>query len=130
MPEAWSAKNRAHEIQTDFLFRSCCRRTLSASDNRPTSCHDFFVDTPRGRRYTAHTYGMQQFLYRRMQVLLLRGGHQEVVGDAGWQVARLPVLNNMCWGLVLNHCRAMLLAPGLPRSRSTVGVWAVAFVPF
>jgi hypothetical protein len=27
-------KNRAHEIQTYFLFRSCCRGTLSASGNR------------------------------------------------------------------------------------------------
>jgi hypothetical protein len=48
----WSAKNcaHAHEIQTCFFFRSCCRDTLcpvpcalSASDNRRTYSHGLFA---------------------------------------------------------------------------------------
>jgi hypothetical protein len=58
---------------------------------------------------------MQQFLYWRMQVLLLCGGHQKVI-DAVGGGTELP-LNNARWELVLNHPRAMLLA-----SRSTAGI--------
>ena len=61
------------------------------------------------------TYGMQQFLYWRTKVLFLRGGHQEViaaaVGDGRWHEL---LVNNRRWGLVLNHCRAMLLSSGPP----------------
>jgi hypothetical protein len=32
---------------------------------------------------TKHIYGMQQFLYCRMQVLLLCGGHQKVIDAVG-----------------------------------------------
>jgi hypothetical protein len=58
---------------------------------------------------------MQQFLYWRMQVLLLCGGHQKVIDLVGDGTKLL--LNNMRWDLVLNHSRAMLLA-----SRSTVDI--------
>jgi hypothetical protein len=52
---------------------------------------------------TQYIYGMQHFLYWRMQVLLLCGGHQiDVVGDG----TKL-LLNNRRWELVLNHSRAM-----------------------
>jgi hypothetical protein len=50
-----------------------------------------------------------------MQVLLLCGGHQEVIDVVG-DVTKL-LLNNRRWELVLNHSRAMLLAP-----RSTAGI--------
>jgi hypothetical protein len=52
---------------------------------------------------TQYIYGMQQFLYWRMQVLLLCGGHQkevDVVGDG----TKL-LWNNRRWELVLNHSR-------------------------
>jgi hypothetical protein len=52
---------------------------------------------------------MQLFLYWRMQVLLLCGGHQKVVDAVGDGTELL--LNNMRWELVLNHPRAVLLAP-------------------
>jgi hypothetical protein len=32
---------------------------------------------------TYYIYGMHQFLYWRMQVLLLRGGHQQVIDAVG-----------------------------------------------
>jgi hypothetical protein len=44
-----------------------------------------------------------------MQVLLLCGGHQKVIGVVGGSTGLL--MNNMRWELVLNHSRAMLLAP-------------------
>jgi hypothetical protein len=61
---------------------------------------------------------MQQFLYWRMQVLLLRGDHQKVIEE--WEVVRAASEQQAVdrrWELLLNHCRAMLLA-----SRSTVGI--------
>jgi hypothetical protein len=42
-----------------------------------------------------------------MQVLLLCGGHQEVIDIVGGGAKLL--MNNMRWELVLNHSRAMLL---------------------
>jgi hypothetical protein len=72
---------------------------------------------------TQYIYGMQQFLYWRMQVLLLCGGHQKVIDVVGGGTKLL--LNNRRWERVLNHPRAMLLA-----SRSTAGIWAVTPVPF
>jgi hypothetical protein len=58
-----------------------------------------------------------------MQVLLLCGGHQEVIDVVGGGTKLL--MNNMRWELVLDHPRAMLIA-----SRSTAGISAAAFAPF
>jgi hypothetical protein len=58
---------------------------------------------------------MQQFLYWRTQVLLLCGGHQDVIDVVGGGTKLL--MDNMRWELVLGHPRAMLLAP-----RSTAGI--------
>jgi hypothetical protein len=60
---------------------------------------------------------MKQFLYWRMQVLLLCGGHQKVIDVVVGDGMEL-LLNNRRWELVLNHPRAMLLAA----SRSTAGI--------
>jgi hypothetical protein len=63
---------------------------------------------------------MQQFLYWRMQVLILYGGHQKVIDVVGdWYEAWLAASNeqHVRWELVLNHSRAMLLA-----SRPTVRI--------
>jgi hypothetical protein len=37
-----------------FLFRSCCRGSLSTNDSRPNYSHDFLVDTPRSSRYIVY----------------------------------------------------------------------------
>jgi hypothetical protein len=68
-------------------------------------------------RYVVYLrYGMQQFLYWRVQqVLLLCGGHQKVIDAVGGGTKL--ILKNRRWGLVLNHYRAMLFA-----SRYTVGI--------
>jgi hypothetical protein len=56
---------------------------------------------------------MQQFLYWRMQVLLLCGGHQKVIDVVGNGTQLL--LNNRRWELVLNHSRAQghVISPSL-----------------
>jgi hypothetical protein len=81
------------------------------SDNRSTYSHVFFVEAPRSSRYTVY----------------LRHATIFVLADAGAASTWRPsegdrcsgrwyelLVNNRRWGLVLNHCRAMLLAPGPP----------------
>jgi hypothetical protein len=55
---------------------------LPASGNYSNYSHDFFVDTPRSSRYIAHLR-YATILWWRMQVLLLYGGHQEVIDVVG-----------------------------------------------
>jgi hypothetical protein len=94
-----------------FLIPGLRRHPLPTDGGGDTHSHDFFVDTPHSRRYLA---------YLRHATKLDR------VGASAASTWRLPegdrcsgrwyelLVNNIRWELVLNHCRAMLLAPGPP----------------
>jgi hypothetical protein len=109
----WSVGNCAHEIQTYFLFRSCCR--LSRHSIREwQSFHlfaRFFVDAPRCSRYIVYL--------RHATIFVLA----DASADSMWRLQWRPsegdrcsgtwyglLMNNRHWELVLNHSRAMLLA--------------------
>jgi hypothetical protein len=99
----WSTGNCAHEIQIAPPIR-----TLFSSTRLVV------VDTQ-------HIYGMQQFfvLADASAVSTWRpseGGRCS--GSGRWYEL---LVNNRHWALVLNHCRAMLLAPGPPLAASTGG---------
>jgi hypothetical protein len=55
---------------------------LTASGNRSNYSHDFFVDTPLSSRYIAYLRYATIFVLAE-QVLLLCGGHQEVINVVG-----------------------------------------------
>jgi hypothetical protein len=88
--------------------------------NRSTYSHAFFVDTPRGSRYTAHLRHATIFVLADASAVSTwrpsEGGRCS--GSGRWYEL---LVNNRHWALVLNHCRAMLLAPGPPLAASTGG---------
>jgi hypothetical protein len=65
-----------------FVSALAVETLLPASGNRSNYSHDFSL-TRLVVVDTYHIYGMQQFLYWRVQVLLLYGGHQKVIDVVG-----------------------------------------------
>jgi hypothetical protein len=76
---------------------------------------------------TYYIYGMQQFLYWRMQVLLLYGGHQKVEDVVGDGTKVLLTIEQQALGACVELFQGHV---SLLASRSTAGIWAVTFVPF
>ena len=75
----------ALEIASVQLRRRVAIETLlllPASGNRSNYSHDFFVDAPRSSRYISYLRYATIFVLAE-QVLLLCGGHQEVINVVG-----------------------------------------------
>jgi hypothetical protein len=85
---------RVHEIPTYFFLCLLSRDFYPRVAVVPTSnySHDFFVDTPRSRRYIAYLRYAAVFVLAE-QVLLLCGGHQKVINGVG---AALSLSNAHC----------------------------------
>jgi hypothetical protein len=111
---------QAHVTTAETVFNLGLRRhPLPTSGNRSTYSHVFFVDTPRGRRYLAYLRHATFYLSRRMQVLLLRGGHQKVIDAVadGMRAASEQQALRACIESLQGHVISTVAA-----SRSTVGI--------
>jgi hypothetical protein len=103
-----------YDSRTRFFYSGLRWHPLSASGNRSTYSHDFFVDTPHSRRYLAHLRHATIFVSCIGGCISAASTWRPSEGDRCSSRWYELLVNNRRWELVLNHCRAMLLAPWPP----------------
>ena len=102
---------RVTTAEAYFFVLGLRRHPRPASGNRSTYSHDFFVDTPHDRRYLAHLRHATIFVSADASATSTWRPSEGDRCSGRWHEL---LVNNRRWELVLNHCRAMLLAPWPP----------------